>query len=288
MRTLNQNNKTELTLPEALSRLRLLDDELMRTALHDQKELVQYILRIIMQMPGLSVIRMETQKDMQQSGPGRSLALDVWAVDADGTHYDIEIQRDSSGATGVRARYHGAVMDTAALRSGENVKTLPRTRLIFITETDCIGDGRLLHTFSMWDRKADVPLDTGQEILYLNTAFDGVPERGEEEIAALAHDFRCTDPADMILEPLADRMRFLKNTEKGRAKMSSVVEQYARQQAEKAAEKAAAEERQKMEKRMQGTVRKLFATGKHTPEEIADITGLSFDEINALCGPVQA
>ena len=53
MRNLNQNNKTELTLPEALSRLRLLDDEMMRTALHDQKELVQYILRIIMQMPEL-------------------------------------------------------------------------------------------------------------------------------------------------------------------------------------------------------------------------------------------
>ena len=79
-------------------------------------------------------------------------------------------------------------------------------------------------------------------------------------------------------------MRFLKNTEKGRAKMSSIVEQYARQQAGK----AAAAERQKMEKKIQGTVRKLVATGKHTPEEIADITGLSFDEINALCGPVQA
>ena len=100
----------------------------------------------------------------------------------------------------------------------------------------------------------------------------------------MAHDFRCTDPADMILEPLADRMRFLKNTEKGRAKMSSIVEQYARQQAEK----AAAAERQRMEKKIQGTVRKLFAAGKHTPEEIADITGLSFDEVQTICGSENA
>ena len=103
----------------------------------------------------------------------------------------------------------------------------------------------------------------------------------------------------MILEPLADRMRFLKNTKKGRAKMSRIVEQYARQQAGKAAEKAAAEvqqrmekaaaeERQKMEKKIQGTVRKLVAAGKHTPEEVADITGLSFDEVQTICGPGKA
>ena len=108
-------------------------------------------------------------------------------------------------------------MDTAALKAGADGKTLPEARIIFITENDCFGDGRLLRRFSMWDRIADVPLDTGQEILYLNTAFDGIPEQGGEETAALAHDFRCANTADMKLKLLAERMRFFKDTEKGRA-----------------------------------------------------------------------
>ena len=95
---LNAKKNTKLTLSEAIARLRLIDDEMMRVALQDQIELVQFILRIIMGMPDLTVIHMETQKDLIQIGHGRSLSLDVLAVDSDGTQYDIEIQRSSGGA----------------------------------------------------------------------------------------------------------------------------------------------------------------------------------------------
>ena len=280
---LNEKDNTELTLQETLARLRLTDDEMMRTALQDQEGLMQYILRVILRKPDLTILRMEVQKDLRQFAQKQPLALAVWAVDSGGTNYDIEVRRTFGGADEICLRYYtGSGMNV--LRTEGDPQIFPEMRSIFIAEMDCFGDGRLLHQLCMQDRRYGTRFEPGQEILYLNTAFDGAPEQGEEEIAALAHDFRCTDPADMILEPLADRMRFLKNTEKGRAKMSSIVEQYARQQAEKAAEKAAAEERQKMEKKIQGTVRKLVAAGKHTPEEIADITGLSFDEVQTICG----
>ena len=273
---------------------------MMRAALQDQIELVQYILRIIMRMPKLKVTHMETQKDLLQPGQGRSLTLDVWAVDADGTQYNIEIQRDSRGAAGSRARYHGAAIDTAALRANQKMTELPKTRIIFITENDCIGDGKLLHRFAMRDIEDGMPLDTGQEILYLNTAYEGDVRAGDEELAALAHDFRCTDPEKMQLAPLADRMRFLKDTEKGRIEVSSVIEQYATQKAEKAAkeaaekvaEKAAKEatdaERQRAEQRDLQRACQLFATGKHDVSELAALFNLDVSVLSQACGLQQA
>ena len=249
---------------------------MMRVALQDQIELVQYILRIIMRMPDLTVTRMETQKDLLQPGQGRSLTLDVWAVDSDDTQYNIEIQRDSSGAAGSRARYHGAVIDTAALRANQKMTQLPQMRIIFITENDCIGDGKLLHRFAMRDIHDGTPLDTGQEILYLNTSFKGDVQAGDEELAALAHDFRCADPEKMQLEPLADRMRFLKNTEKGRTEMSSIIEQYAMQ--------AVDAEREETEKRDLDRACKLFATGKHDISELAELFSIDPAVLSEACG----
>ena len=204
-----------------------MDDEMMRAALQDQIELVQYILRIIMKMPDLTVTRMETQKDLLQPGQGRSLTLDVWAVDSDGTQYNIEVQRDSSGGAGPRARYYGAVID-------------------------------------------------------------GDVQAGDEELAALAHDFRCVDPEKMLLEPLADRMRFLKNTEKGRTEMSSVIEQYARQEADKAAAEATDIERRKSEQRDLQRACQLFATGKLDISKIAALFNLDIRVLSQACGLEQA
>lgn len=273
----------ELTVSQAVDRLRLIDDEMMRTALQDQTELVQFILRIIMEMPDLMVTRMETQKDLLQIGRGRSLALDVWAVDSDGTQYDIEIQRSSGGAQPYRSRYHLSVMDAAFLRRGSGFDALPKTKVIFITENDCIGTGELMESFVFRNHRGR-ELGTGQEIIYLNTAFHGSVQPRDEEKAALAHDFRCTDPAGMNLEPLAERMRFLKDTEKGRTQMSSVVEQYARQEAAKAAAEASAKAAAEASANLADVVRRIFDTGKHTPGEIADLTGLSVEEVYQVCG----
>ena len=270
----------ELTLSEAIARLRLIDDEMMRTALQDQIELVQFILRIIMDMPELVVTHMETQKDLLQVGHGRSLSLDVWAVDSDGTQYDIEIQRSSGGAQPHRPRYHLSVMDSAFLRRGVDFDKLPKTKVIFITERDCIGSGELVESFVYRNEKGR-ELKTDQEIIYLNTAFKGEVQPGDEDKAALAHDFRCADPDDMKLEPLANRMRFLKDTKEGRIQMSSVIEQYAKQEARKAAEQA-------KHATLANVVRNFFATGKHTPGEIADLTGLSIEEVYKICEPPRA
>ena len=110
----------------------------------------------------------------------------------------------------------------------------------------------------------------------LNTAFKGDVKPGDEDRAALAHDFRCTNPAEMRLAPLADRIRFLKNTKEGRVAMSSVIEQYAKQ--------AADAERKQAEQRDLDRACKLYATGKHDLSELAELFSLDPAVLSEACG----
>ena len=63
--------------------------------------------------------------------------------------------------------------------------------------------------------------------------------------------------------------------------MSSVIEQYAKQEAEKAAENA-------KHATLADVARKLLDTGKLTPQEVAESTGLSIENVYELCEPQQA
>lgn len=310
---LSKKKRKQLSLREVLAKLRLLDDEFMRMALQDQIDIVEYILQIAMRKPKLRVTRMETQKDLLQLGKGRSVVLDVYAQDEDGTQYDIEVQRDSSGADGRRARYHHDLMDAVYLRQSDKIKKLPNAVVIFITEKDCFGTGDVVKEF-LWRDDTGLKLETGQQTIYINTAFKGTPAPKDVEIAALAHDFACTDPEEMKLKPLADRVRFLKCTEEGRVQMSDVVAAYAKQQAKKArlqAEKKAKKAKRKAQERvaaaeakaheaelardqaareaaeMRGStdalVRELYYRQNYSVQEIAALTSLSAATVNEIC-----
>lgn len=70
---------------------KLMDDTYMNAFFNGQIELVQFILRIIMNKEHLIVKSVQTQKPLKNI-QGRSLTLDVHAVDEDRTEYDIEVQ----------------------------------------------------------------------------------------------------------------------------------------------------------------------------------------------------
>ena len=58
---------------------------------------------------------------------GRSVRLDVLAVDDSGSPINIEIQREDKGAGSRRARYHSSILDANLLLAGENFEELPET-----------------------------------------------------------------------------------------------------------------------------------------------------------------
>ena len=92
---------------EDLQRLRgfrLLDDDFMSKVFED-KECVQLLLQVILGKKDLRVQKVHAQYDVKNL-QGRSIRLDIVAVDKNGQVHNVEIQRSDKGANVKRARYN--------------------------------------------------------------------------------------------------------------------------------------------------------------------------------------
>lgn len=92
---------------EDLQRLRgfrLLDDDFMTIFFSDNLEDTETLLRNVMDMEGLKVKTVETQKPIRNL-TRRSLGLDIYAEDEENKKYDVEVQRSDIGADPRRARF---------------------------------------------------------------------------------------------------------------------------------------------------------------------------------------
>ena len=237
------------------------DDDFMTKCFEDYKEGVELVLRIIMNDDGLVVEKAHTQvgiKNLQ----GRSIRMDVTAVDRAAKQYDVETQRASSGAKPKRARYSSSIMDANVILPGEDTEHLPETYVIFITENDVLQ--RNLPIYHI-DRRIE---ETGElfgddaHIIYVNG-----PIKDNTPLGKLMHDFSCTNPEDMNYKELADRARYFKTDKEGQRSMCEIVEDIVA--------KEMREERIEFAKN-------LLNNGKLTLEEIAQCSGLTVEEVKAV------
>ena len=246
---------------ETLEQLRLLDDTFMREAFRNNLELAQFVLRIVISKPDLTLTKEETQYDLQHLFGSRSITLDVFGVDNDGKQYDFEVQIADEGADPHRARYHSAAMDVDNLKVREDFKSLPDTYVIFFTENDVFGKRQPIYIIERMNMTTNEPFNDGEHIIYINGAYDNSDDTSD--LAKLIHDFRCKKADDIILSPLAERVKFLKETPKGVERMCKVMEERVR------AEKIS-------------IAINLLKLGTISREEIANATGLSLETVNAL------
>lgn len=198
---------------------RLIDDDFMNACFDGNIEGTELILRIILGRDDISVKSVKTQKVMKNL-LGRDIWLDIDAVDSENRELDIEIQRADRGAGCKRARYHSSILDAHLLRPGEDFDKLPETYVIFLTESDVIGDGESIYIIERRIVNTGKPFNDGEHIIYVN----GANRDGSTELSKLMHDFFCTDPDDMNFKALADKARFFKQDEKGVAAMCKVME----------------------------------------------------------------
>ena len=195
-----------------------------------------------------------------------SVRLDILATDSVGTKYNIEIQRSDKGAGRKRARYNSSMLDANLLQKGEDFSELPETYVIFITENDVMGKGLPLYPVERYISVTGERFEDGAHILYVNRAY-----RGDSPIGRLMHDFGCVDPSDMYYDVLADRVKFFKESKEGVAVMCRAIEDMW---------KRAVNEGE--ENRARNIVLRMLAAGKYTVAEIADISGLSIEEVKKL------
>ena len=253
---------------QAISKLRLLDDDLMRLVFDKNIEATELLLNIILQRNDLKVLEVVAQREYKNAmAGGRSITIDIYAIDRERKVYDIEIQRASEGADVHRARFHSSMIDTRMLKKRQKFKELHDSYVIFITEEDVIGVGLSLYHVERVFKETGAPFGDGSHIIYVNGSY----KNDEDPVGKLMHDFRCTSSVDMFYSVLANQVRYFKETEGGKEIVCKTFEELADKRA-KAREEARAKE----------DASRLLAMGKLTYEEIAKCTDLPVGEIKNL------
>ncbi|MBD5135687.1 MAG: hypothetical protein HDT39_06970 [Lachnospiraceae bacterium] len=106
---------------------RLMDDDFMTKCFEENIEATELVLRIVLDKPDIKVEKIQTQYSMKNI-KGRSLRLDIYAMDSTGKKYNIEIQRADKGAGAKRARYNSSLIDSDILPAGFEVENLAETK----------------------------------------------------------------------------------------------------------------------------------------------------------------
>lgn len=229
---------------EKIKRLRLMDDNFMTAVFSHSTAAVQKVLRIILQRPDLEVLEVRSQDDLHNLR-GRSVRLDVHAVDSEGIHYDIEIQRSDKGAVPKRARFNLSLMDAENSGKGLDFEALPETYIIFITERDVLGHGLPMYHIERYVTETKELFRDDAHIIFVNGAY-----HGEDEIGKLMADFRTSDPQEMHYEELAEPSKYLKGTEKGVQTMCRAIEELTNESFREGIEQGIEQGNAQAEKRM--------------------------------------
>lgn len=205
---------------------RLLDDNFMTLFFDQNFEATALMLNVILGRNDIQIQRMEVQKvEKSPSADGRSVILDIFAVDSSGKHYDVEVQRADHGADKKRARFLSGVLDSRMLKTSEDFVNLNESYVIFITEKDVMGAGLPMYHINRVIEELKTAFDDGNHIIYVNGAY----KNDSSDIGKLMHDFRCTSSIDMFYDVLKNGMRHYKETEGGRATVCKAIELYGEQ-----------------------------------------------------------
>lgn len=248
---------------------RLLDDNFMTLFFDQNFEATALMLNVILGRHDIQVLRMEVQKiEKNPSADGRTVILDIFAVDSSGKHYDVEVQRADHGADRKRARFLSGVLDSRMLKASEDFANLNESYVIFITEKDVMGAGLPLYHVNRVIEELNTAFGDGNHIIYVNGAY----KNDSSDIGKLMHDFRCTSAIDMFYDVLKNGMHHFKETEGGRLAVCRAIELYG--------------EQQKMEKAKETAIN-LHNMGMNV-DFIAKAVNVSIDLVKQWLAPVSA
>lgn len=239
----------------------LLDDDFMSKCFENNIECTELVLHVILNKDDLKVRKVTTQYSIKNL-QGRSVRLDIHALDSSGKIYNIEIQRADKGAGAQRARYNSSIIDANTLIAGADFSLLPETYVIFITENDIIGKNLPIYHVDRVISETGKYFNDGSHIIYVNAS-----HKSDTPLGTLMHDFSCKNPDEMKYPILAERVKYFKKDEEGISIMCKAMEEMRNEAA--------------YEANIKNAIR-MLKIDKLTIEEIAEITELPIDLVMSL------
>ena len=195
----------------------------MAVVFGNELQLSEMLLHTIMGNDKIRVITSTGQYAIK-SLQAHSTTLDIFCQDELGRYFNVEVQRASSGAVPQRARYHLGMIDSKHFPAGEkDYRKLKDAYVIFITETDVLGDGLPKYDIKRTIAQNGKDFKDGSHIIYVN----GEKRYDNTELSMLMHDFFCKDAKDVKNAVLADRVRHFKEEESGVEEMCEIMQKLA-------------------------------------------------------------
>ena len=256
---------------DAIRKFTLMDDTFMTQVFSGDLECTQELLHTILRRKDLTVTKSTTQLTIGNLF-GRSVRLDIYAHDAAGKQYDIEVQQDDKGALPERARFNSALFDSRLTTSGQRYSELPETYIIFITANDVLKGNLPLYTIERTVQETGKPFGDRAHIVYVNGSY-----RGEDEIGRLMHDFNCQDYREMHNQKLAKRVQYFKEEAEGVTDMCKTMQVIVDRECSKT----------KLDCCKKIALR-LWERGEHDLDKIADITDLTPEQVREALSTLQS
>lgn len=264
-------------LLKQIQELKLMDDIFMTAFFDGQNELMEFVLKIILNTKDLKVLQTKTQFEIH-SIAGRSARLDVLAVDSKGKHYNFEIQNSDDGAIPQRARFNSAMLDSTLLKKNSKFSDLPETYVIFFTKNDVLKGNLAIYNVERIITQTQQNFGDGEHIIYVNGSY-----KANDAIGKLVADFNCKDPKKMNYNELAERSSYLKYNE-GVVQMSDALKEFLQKQIE--------EERSQIIEKTRAEDQITFAKNLLRSTELSEgmisaNAGLSLSEVKELAKEIR-
>ena len=198
-------------LKEAIKKFRPIDDTFMRFLFKKNKDLLQYVITVILKEIGFEfdVSDYHTQESFPSVNGSKACVLDFFAQSTDNKFCAIEIQKDNAGAIILRSSFLQNVVGSNILKKGQKHKDTPYSFIIFITKNDFFKSGR---PYEVIRRRTSSDLNTVKDrsyIIYINSSY----RNKNTEFGRLMHDFNEPDPDKMYPGIMKDSVYRAKNNE---------------------------------------------------------------------------
>lgn len=220
-KTATSKATVNVEVEKLVDNLTLFDDDLMSKVFDENIPATELLLKIILGKK-VKVVSVKGQYNMKSPiVGGRSITLDILAIDSKGEYIDIEVQGESSGSEVERARFHSSMLDARMLKKKQNFVEIKDSYVIFIYKHDKFKAGCPIYHSERYIKETGKPVNDGSHIIYVNGAY-----KGTDKIGQLIDDFYCKRSADMHYKEFAAGVRHFKETEEGRKVMCKAVKKY--------------------------------------------------------------
>lgn len=214
----------------------------------------QEILQTLLDNKHLKVLAVTPQYTV--TSKHREIVLDV-LCELDGELINIEVQKGLGNHDIKRTRFHLSSITANATPKGTDFGDIPNVTVIYITEYDALKNHQVFTLSEMCIKNGDayVPVKDGGLICYANTEVKDDSDKSEMLQLFLKKDVFYNSH----FPKLSNRVKYFKDTEKGREEMCDIVENYAHKYAEDYAKKRAKEaKKQGMQRGMKRGIHKAY------------------------------